>query len=112
MTPIWNRLAMLLMLFPTQRVETAFRKTVTSVDERDVVRRWRKARLAHPELMGDVIRLGGVLAAQPMDKGEVEPLDASRLAYEAGRRDFALQLLAMMQISIDELNHLTERDDE
>lgn len=112
MTPIWNRLAMLFALAPSPRVERALIKTTTRLDERDMARRWNKARLAYPELMGDVIRLGGVLTAQPIQGGEVQPLDPARLSYEAGRRDFALQLLAMMQMSIEEFNLMTERNDE
>lgn len=112
MKPVWNRLAMLFALAPSPRVERAFLKTVSQLDEREMARRWNKARLANPELMADVIRLGGVLAAQPMQAGEVQPLDPARLSYEAGRRDFALQLLAMMQMSIDEFNLMTERDDD
>lgn len=102
---------MLFALAPSPRVERALVKTITRLDERGMARRWNKARLTHPELMADVIRLGGVLAAQPMQGGEVQPLDAPRLAYEAGRRDLALHLLAMMQMSIAEFNLLMENDD-
>ncbi len=97
-SPIWNKLSFLLALFPGgQRSEVA--------------RRWYHARTRDPELASDILRLGGVLTAQPFQAGQVADLDPARLAYEAGRRDLALQLTAMMGLTIEELNILMEMDD-
>lgn len=75
-------------------------------------RRWFRAARAEPELLGDVIRLGGILTTQPFAGGELAaPIDPLRLAYENGRRDMALQLATMMSLSIHDLNTLMEVND-
>ena len=71
----------------------------------------------HPQLRRDLIEIGGVLAVQPhvLAQGaapEVEPPNPYRLAYEAGRRDLALQLLALMGLSPFDLQTMMERDDD
>lgn len=77
-----------------------------------VARRWRRAFAAEPDLACDLIRQGGVLAGQPVEMidgyPQPAPLDPYRLAYEAGRRDLALLLLAQGGISYHELNQLME----
>lgn len=65
-------------------------------------RRWVAARNAQPGIVADLIELGGVL--RPVGA----PLDPQRLAYEAGRRDLALELLALAQVDYDDLNRLTQ----
>lgn len=81
----------------------------------DVARRWRAAFGRDPRLPEDVIRLSGLLACQPvrMVHGvpEVAPIDPHRLAYEAGRRDMALLLLAQGGVTNDELNNMMEASD-
>ena len=78
----------------------------------DPARRWWKAAQADPELLGDVIRLGEIFTTQPFAGGQLAaPIDPLRLAYEAGRRDLALQLATMMTISIHDLNQLMETND-
>lgn len=76
----------------------------------EVASRWRRAFDRDPALATDVIRLGGVMACQPVQMvngwPEPAPIDPQRLAYEAGRRDFALLLLAQGGISHDELNEI------
>lgn len=76
---------------------------------------WKRAASDHPALVPDLIRQGGVLQTQPvqMQGGvpELAPLDPQRLAYEAGRRDLALQLLAAAGITHDELHALTKEQD-
>lgn len=80
----------------------------------EVSKRWMQACTREPELACDLIREGGLMAVQPveMENGapQVAPLDPYRLAYEAGRRDLALLLLAQAGISITELNHIMEAD--
>lgn len=105
---IWNRLSLLRGLANTPRVAKAEALNQDPVSEVEMARRWSRARQGNPELLGDLIRLGGIMATQPMQDGEVLRLDAQRLAYEAGRRDFALQLTALMALSPTELNDLME----
>lgn len=97
---MFDRISVLRALFP--RRDIAAQKA----------RRWRAAASERPELVADVLELAGILAAQPvtLEQGvpEIDTIDPYRLAYEAGRRDLGLQLLAMMQISIPELNSLME----
>jgi len=112
---IWSRLALVFSLFPLRRhQDPAAQKAAIDAANRqaaEVARRWWKARNADPELMADVIRLGGVLTAQPFENAEVADLDPQRLAYEAGRRDLALQLTALMGLTLSELNSLMGDDD-
>lgn len=113
MKPIWNKLNILRGLTGSPRVLHAELRHPASrpVDEVEMSRRWARARQSNPELLGDVIRLGGLMVAQPMQDGEVMPLDPYRMAYEAGRRDLALQLSAMMALSVSDLNDLMEDAD-
>ncbi|HMO70096.1 MAG TPA: hypothetical protein PKC84_00345 [Paracoccaceae bacterium] len=77
-------------------------------------RRRGAGRAAVPEIAEGPIPLGGVMTLQPVriEAGlpEVAPIDPLRLAYEAGRRDLALQLLALMRLGVPELNSLSEDD--
>lgn len=79
-------------------------------------KRWRKAVAQDPELRADLIRLGGVMTLLPraLRDGvpELEPIDPLRQAYDAGRREFALHLLALSGLTIHDLNILSETDDE
>lgn len=113
MTPVWNKLQILRGLFGTQRLLQAELHSEASrpIDEAELARRWSRAARDAPELRGDVIRLGGLLVAQPSQGGEVLPLDPYRLAYDAGRRDLALQLAAMMALTPYDLNAILEDPD-
>lgn len=71
----------------------------------DLAKRWRMARDRDPTLATDIMRMGGVMA--PVGA----PLDPQRLAYEAGRRDMAQELLALMNVSVDELNYLSQQQE-
>ena len=79
-------------------------------------RRWRSAAKEQPALIDDVLSLGSVFASQAYERvdslPQVAPIDPTRLAYEAGRRDFALQLAALMKTSQLDLKSLMEDDDE
>lgn len=81
----------------------------------DHAKRWRRAFAEFPDLRGDLIRQGGLLRPQPvvMSEGEpmLAPLDPQRLAYEAGRRDLALQLLAAGGVTVDEMNAMVRDQD-
>ncbi|MGY9050148.1 hypothetical protein P775_08395 [Puniceibacterium antarcticum] len=76
---------------------------------------WRDAARKVPGLVPDLIRQGGLCAAEPvkMTGGapSVAPLDPYRLAYEAGRRDLALQLLAAAGLTVTQMSELLEEQD-
>ncbi|MGR3521933.1 MAG: hypothetical protein ACU0FT_04185 [Paracoccus sp. (in: a-proteobacteria)] len=96
---IWNRVEIIRSLIPAKRMTG------------EIARRWRNAREVKPELAQDVIRFSGLMQMQPhrFEDGFGTPeLDPARLAYEAGRRDLGLQLLALMGVSQTELNAMME----
>lgn len=78
----------------------------------EVSGRWQRAFNRDPELAEDLIRQSGMLVFQPVEMVEgfpqSAPLDPYRLAYEAGKRDLALLLLAQGHITAYELNQLME----
>lgn len=78
----------------------------------EVAARWSEAAFREPELAGDVIRMGGVLSKQPAEyKAGVErltPLCPYRLARNEGRRELAVEILALMHITPDEIRRLME----
>lgn len=84
----------------------------------ETARRWRKAFAAIPGLRNDLIRLGGLFDPQwPVTLRDgiptPDPVDPYRLAYEAGQRDLANQILALGGLThADVTNLLQESDDE
>lgn len=97
---IFGRISLIRSIFPSRS------------DQADAGVRWVRAARQDPDLMADVIRMGGILVAQPdqYDKGIPlgVPIDPVRLAYEAGKRDLALQLCALMALTPLELQTLME----
>lgn len=96
---IWDRLPFIRALIPVKG------------DAGEAARRWRNARAVAPELAADVIGFSGLMQMQPttFDRGfAAVELDPARLAYEAGRRDLGLQMLALMGVSQTELNAMME----
>ncbi|SFI60658.1 hypothetical protein [Albimonas pacifica] len=80
--------------------------------------RWGRACTAEPRLAADVLALGGVLALGPRDQTGAPELAPEHLAYEAGRRELALELVALMGLTPFELreqmmeeHHATQDDD-
>jgi hypothetical protein len=102
---IWDRLSVIASVFPHSARNEAVR----------MARRWGAAGAAEARLAEDLIRLGGVLTLQPVTLTdgfpETEPVPVEQLAYQAGRRDLALQLLALMGLTPFELNKLMKEDD-
>jgi len=100
---IWSPIDILRSLFPTRKAADA------------VAPRWRAAATRAPELRADLIRLGGLLALQPVIVNggipEFETPDAMRLAYEAGRRDLAMQILALMDTTPEIYQEMLEDND-
>ena len=76
--------------------------------------RWAAAAEGEPALVSDIIRMGGVLAqgAREFEDGVEKPLplDPYRMAEEKGRREFALELLALMSFSPHDLRQLMEQN--
>ena len=103
---IWNRVSIIRWIF--RQAPDKQRDPVAG----DHARRWRRAFQEAPELAEDLIRLGGVLTLAPArlveGQAQPDPIDPMRLSYDQGRRDFALELLALGKISIPELNQLLE----
>lgn len=82
----------------------------------DLARRWSRAFRDQPELAADIIRLGGVLTRHPQRfEGGIEqpdPIDPLRTAFEAGRRDLALSLLAAGNLTPADFRILMETNDD
>lgn len=80
----------------------------------EVAARWSAAAEAHPDLVGDLIRLSGLMEITPDTYHERsglplgDPVDPHRALIERGRRDMARQLLALMSITPFELQKLME----
>lgn len=86
----------------------------TRREAEDASGRWQRA-LREPGLTEDLIDLGGLLQLQAYDRTDgqpaVAPIDPLKLAYEAGRRDLALQLLALAKFTPETLRSKMEDDE-
>lgn len=102
---IWDRLSIIRGFVPFAARAVALRQA----------RRWSLAAREDSRLAVDLIVLGGIMTAQPatLQDGWPSPAlpDPQRLAYEAGRRDLALQLLSLMSLTPTELNTLAKEPD-
>lgn len=70
--------------------------------------RWMAAAEDYPELVGDVLVLGGALHPPALTPDDQLALTELELAYREGKRALALELLALMQITPSEVLDLTE----
>ncbi len=75
-------------------------------------RRWNKAVAAEPLLAEDLIEMGNVLSMAPVDQTDRVQMTEIQMAYDMGRRDLALEILAHMKISVFELSNMMENDDD
>ena len=102
---IFNRLPLIRFIFGNNDAAAA-----------DVARRWRRAAIDEPELVNDLIRLGGVLSLPPerMVDGQAapDPVDPIRMARDEGKRMLAIEFLALCGVNYHELNQLMENNDE
>ncbi len=100
---IWHPMDLLRIMFPVEQRAAA-----------EAARRWTRAFRDVPAMAEDVVRLGRILEHQPVrfdDGVEMpDPIDPTRLAYEAGRRDMALQILALGSLGPWQLTQLMEND--
>jgi hypothetical protein len=101
---VFDRIGMLRALFPFGGRRTAGRVAVC----------WAEAAEREPRLVEHLIVLGGVLALAPRRyvAGVQQPdaIDPMRMARDAGRRELALELLALMNVTAPELRALMEDD--
>lgn len=92
-----------------------FRRLFSSPDAVDpVAKRWTKAAEDQPELVEDLIRLGGILAHDPdtfQDGVAIGPVDPIRMAKLQGRRELAIELAALMTLTGSDLSNMMETDD-
>jgi len=86
-----------------KRLFIRHRLPVESVDR---ARRWAMVADQHPELAEDIIIMGEIVALGDVDETNRLNSGPEQLAYERGRRDLALDLLAMMHLTPFELNQL------
>ena len=97
---IFDRFSLIARLSPERRAVQAMAERWVQVDQRN------------PDLAEDIIRIGGVLAQAPQRFVEGEPMpdpvDPILLAKREGRREMALELLALMKLSPAELAVLME----
>lgn len=68
--------------------------------------RWATAADKDPALIEDLIIMGEIIQIGPMDENNTLKATDLELAYDRGRRDLALDLLAMMNLTPYELNKL------
>jgi len=114
---IFDRLSILFRALITERdgsIREAIRRTVSRR-----ARRWRAAFAASPDLGADLLAMGRVLAMAPRTSDDILSATVEELAYEAGRRDLALELLALMHVNrfeihsmMQEQHHETDDDDD
>ena len=102
---IWHPLSLIQAFVPFEARRQGLR----------MAKRWGRAATAEPRLAEDLIRLGGILAGQPAVVVDGFPApdlpDAQLLAYQAGRRDMALHLLALMNLTPTQLNAMAKEPD-
>jgi hypothetical protein len=102
---IWNPRDLLRALFAGDSLDPV----------RPVARRWRAAAQADPQLVDDLIVFGEVLVTTPVNMQDGLPVpmvkSATELAYEKGRRDMALQLMALMEVTPNQLRSRAKEND-
>ncbi|MBL4761769.1 MAG: hypothetical protein JKY93_03610 [Gammaproteobacteria bacterium] len=101
---MFDKLSILRALFPTPQIAS------------EIATRWQAAGSKEPKLVADIISIGAILSSpvrEYIDGVEVpNPICPIRMARDQGRRDMATELLALMQITPEELRNLTENSNE
>jgi hypothetical protein len=104
---IWNKI--FLVFRSAFTIPDDKRREVRELLQKRVVR-WSECATRNPEIVGDLLSMGGVLA-QTIEVYADEKLqrdDPIRMARENGRRDLALELLALTGLNQDEYIHIME----
>lgn len=91
---------------PDGRIRRAIRRAVSAR-----AARWSRAQATDPRLAADVLALGGVLSLGPREPSGAIDLAPELLAYEAGRRELALELVALMGLTPFELREQMMEED-
>lgn len=68
--------------------------------------RWAMVAAQNPELVEDLIIMGRLMSLGVLDEADRLQSSALELAYEQGRRDLALDLLALMNTTPFEIHNL------
>jgi hypothetical protein len=71
-------------------------------------RRWSRAFAAQPELADDLLSMSRALTLSPRNKLDLLSASAEEMAYLAGRRDLALELLALMHVTKHEIHQMMQ----
>lgn len=97
---VFDPVGILRALYPSRRAAGA------------LAARWSAARAGDPQLAADLIHMGRVLTL-PTDYEAGRPvLDPVQVAFEAGQRDMAIRILALMGVNAYELNKMMDGDDD
>lgn len=107
---IYDRLAIVfraLMTAPDGGVRAAIRRTVSGR-----ARRWSRAVTGQPGLAVDLLAMGRVLEMAPRTADDTLAASAEEMAYELGRRDLALELLALMHVTTFEINQMMQETED
>jgi hypothetical protein len=101
---LWRPLTVLAAFFPADAKRVVAARA----------RRWSKVAREDSRLVEDLIDMGGILTGQPamLENGWPTPAlpDAKDRDYQLGRRDMALQLLALMNLTPTQLHSLVKED--
>ena len=87
--------------------------TASRRDAYRLAARWAAAGQREPELVADLVRLGGILELRPRVLGSdgveaPDPIDPIRLAVDRGRAELAKELLALMGMTPFDLKLMME----
>jgi hypothetical protein len=103
---IFDRLAIIfraLMTAPDRAARAMIRRTVSRR-----ARRWGRAAAEQPALAADLLAMGRVLEQAPRTPDDTLAASTEEMAYELGRRDLALELLALMHVTTFELHQMMQ----
>lgn len=106
---IWSPIGIALRDITRATAGAARRSIARAVSARSA--RWQAAALREPRLAEDLIVLGRLLAMAAQDDDGRFNQTPEQLAHEAGRRDMALEVLALMRLTPWQLHQMTESDD-
>lgn len=103
---IWDALTIAFRALIPERdpgIRAQIRRTVSRR-----ARRWARASVAEPYLRADLLAIGRVLSMAPRGGDDALAATAQELAYDAGRRDLALELLALMAVTPLQIHHMMQ----